>query len=231
MSTLADQAVHPEPASQWVLGCGDVFEAVADDPEGYALAPGRIRWHRFESVAALAPEADGILARIPCEGVTLFVAVDAHALNYARLELYGRARLKGMKLCRLIHRTAVVSPSAELSDNVWVGPSAVIGRGCRIGSNTFVGACARLDADVEIGAHGWVGAGSSIGRGCRIAQHAVIGADARLKPDTQLGHHVALEQPGPWSGVIPAGTFVEHEVRARASLIGLGYTYRRQGSP
>ena len=231
MNTRVNPPAKPEAASFWMLGCGDVFEAIADDPDGYGLPSADVRWHRFESVASLAPQADGILAGIPADRAKVFVAVDANAFNYARLELYGRARLKGLKLGRLVHRTAVISPSAQLSDNVWVGPTAVIGRGCRVGANTFVGACARLDADVQIGTHGWIGAGAALGRGCRVAQHAVVGSDTVLEPGTQLGHHVALEQPGPWRGLIPAGTCIERDARAKASMIGLGYTYSRRDPP
>ncbi len=60
-----------------------------------------------------------------------------------------------------IHATAVVSPKAELSDDVEVGPYAVIeddvqiGAGCRIASSALIAGGARLGKNVTV-AHGAV---------------------------------------------------------------------------
>jgi UDP-3-O-[3-hydroxymyristoyl] glucosamine N-acyltransferase len=155
----------------------------------------------------------------------LFIAVEANALNHARLELYGRARLRGFRMITLVHPTAYVSPAASLGDNVWLGPGAHVAAGCKVGSNTLIGVHSRLDLDAMVGTHVWIGAGCSIGSGSRIGNHCVLGTDVKLCAGTRLGKYSLLEQPGPWSGEISAGTFSVNNYAEPAKVVGRGYTH------
>ena len=65
----------------------------------------------------------------------------------------------------LIHPTAIVSPEAELGQNVSVGPHAIIEAGTVIGDNT------------EIGYHVVIAKGARIGANCRIFSGAVISTE------------------------------------------------------
>jgi UDP-N-acetylglucosamine acyltransferase len=62
-----------------------------------------------------------------------------------------------------VHRTALVSPDAELDDGVTVGPYAVIGAGVKLRAGVSVGSHAVLEGD------------TTVGSGTRIFPHAVIG--------------------------------------------------------
>lgn len=62
-----------------------------------------------------------------------------------------------------VHSTAVVDPSAELSDGVDIGPYAVIGPRVTIGPGTVIGPHAVLERDVHIGTANQVHAGAAIG--------------------------------------------------------------------
>lgn len=69
-----------------------------------------------------------------------------------------------------IHETgisdkALISPTAEIGENVYIGPGTVIGEHCRIGDGTII------DANVTIYHK------VTIGKNCRISSGAVIGAD------------------------------------------------------
>lgn len=63
-----------------------------------------------------------------------------------------------------IHPTAVVSPDANISEGVEIGPYTIIGLDVNIGKNTIVGPNVVIDAHTDIG------------EGCRIFQFASIGA-------------------------------------------------------
>jgi UDP-N-acetylglucosamine acyltransferase len=63
-----------------------------------------------------------------------------------------------------IHPTAVVSPEANISEGVEIGPYTIIGPDVNIGKNTIVGPHVVIDAHTDIG------------EGCRIFQFASIGA-------------------------------------------------------
>ena len=64
----------------------------------------------------------------------------------------------------MIHPTAIIDPSAQLSIDVEVGPYAVIGKHVRVDSGTTIGAHAVIDSWTEIGADN------------RIFQFASVGA-------------------------------------------------------
>jgi UDP-N-acetylglucosamine acyltransferase len=64
----------------------------------------------------------------------------------------------------MIHSTAIIDPSAELADDVEVGPYAIIGNNVKIGSGTSVGPHAVID--------GW----TEIGKDNKIFQFASVGA-------------------------------------------------------
>lgn len=63
----------------------------------------------------------------------------------------------------VVHRTALVSPKAELGKGVVVGPYSIVDEGVVIGDET------------ELGAYVHVLTRSRLGRRCRLHEHAVIG--------------------------------------------------------
>ena len=65
----------------------------------------------------------------------------------------------------VIHKTAIVHPSAELDHGVEIEPYAIVGRGVRIGANTRLGPRVFIEKD------------TTVGRDCRIANGAVLGTD------------------------------------------------------
>lgn len=211
-----------------LVGCGEVFDHLRTDLPAYGWQAEHVHCHPFDRVDAIAGQAEGVLAQWDPKADTLFIAVDANALNHARLELYGRARLRGFRLQALVHSSVIAGPGARWADNVWIGPGVLLGQACRIDSDSFIGAGSRLDARAHVAKHAWVGPGARIGVGCHIGAHAVLGADVMLKPGTQLGRHVLIDQPGPWAGPWAAGTFLESTWEQPARIIGPGYSFQRQ---
>ena len=63
----------------------------------------------------------------------------------------------------MIHPTAIVDPSAQIDDNVTIGPYAIINADVRIGSGTTIGPHATVENYV------------TIGENCQIFQYASIG--------------------------------------------------------
>ncbi len=64
-----------------------------------------------------------------------------------------------------VHPTAIVAPSAELSEGVTIGPYSVVGENVSIADGTSIGAHVVIE--------GW----TEIGRRCRIFSHAVLGTE------------------------------------------------------
>jgi len=74
-----------------------------------------------------------------------------------------------MSQTELIHPTAIISPDAELAENVRIGPCAVVGSGVRIGAGS------------KIGAHCVITGPTTIGPNNRFYPFASIGDDPQDK--------------------------------------------------
>ena len=135
--------LNQKPEKLILLGLGDVLATIEDDPAGFGLSEGTYHSKRFETVDQISEMAETALTKLNPSEFLLFVSVDSNAMNHARLELYGRARLMGFKMTNLIHRSTIISPSVEISDNVYIGPGVVIGRSSKIASNSLVSCSSR----------------------------------------------------------------------------------------
>lgn len=215
------------PAPLTLIGCGAVFDAIAADPAAYGITHFAQRL-QVAGVSEIAANADALLAQAGQTDAAIFVAVDSNALNYARLELYGRARLHGLKLSTLVSLSAHLAADVQLADNVWVGPAAIVGHGITVGANVQIGAGARLDAGARIAAHVTIGAGASIGAACRLGSHTVVGADVQLRAGATLGKHCLLDSPGPWQQTLDDGHFLDPMLTRPARIVGPGYSLRRK---
>jgi len=72
----------------------------------------------------------------------------------------------------VIHSTAIVDPSAQIGENVSVGPFAIVGPNCVVGANT------------ELGPHVVLEEFTTVGRDCQVRAGAVLGGppqDAKFK--------------------------------------------------
>ncbi len=87
-----------------------------------------------------------------------------------------------------IHPTALVSPKAQLGENVSVGPFAVIEEDVVIGDGT------------QVGSHVLIHSGSRIGKKCRIFKGAVVGTDpqdlkfAGEKTTLEIGDNTTIRE-------------------------------------
>jgi len=217
------------PASRMLclVGCGTAFDTIASEPHAYAdHGPWLLR--QAESVARLAATRHRLLEGLDAATTQLFVAVDSNALNYARLELYGAARLAGFRMVSLVHARAWVAPGVKMADNVWIGPGASVNRGCVLASDVLVNPAARLDSDASIGVHGWIGPGASIGSGASVGPHSVIGASVSLRGGVRVGRHCVLDRAGAWQQDLPDGSFVEPEFDPAARIVGAGYSFQKR---
>jgi acetyltransferase-like isoleucine patch superfamily enzyme len=211
--------------SVWILGCGEALESIADDKLGYGLEDKAVNFYRFDNVSQISVLADDALRQRSPEHDILFAAVDSNALNFARLELYGRARLGGFKFISLIHQSAILSPSVKVGENVWIGPLSSIGASCNIDNNAFIGAQCRLDACVSLRSNTWLGAGAIIGANCQIEPHTVIGNNVTLLHNLKLGRYVLVDHHGMLRNNLSPGTFIEDIYTNSAQLVGPGYSY------
>ena len=80
-----------------------------------------------------------------------------------------------------IHPSAVIDPTADLADDVHVGPLSVVGARARIDAGTRIGPQVTIGADVQIGP------GGLIREGARIAARVRIGKSVVIHPGAVIG--------------------------------------------
>lgn len=199
-----------------LVGCGAVFETLKQSWAGQR----NMRALALASTDGAAEVAARLLSDVDVGGAKVFVAVDSNALNYARLEVYGRLRLLGFKYDTLIHPSAIVDCSARIGENCWIGAGAIIGPSVRVGHNTFIGAGSRVELGAAIGAHTWVGAGAAIGRGVSIGTHAVIGDEVKIGALVSVGRHCVVDVPGHYTATLADGMFIDALFPAAARIYG-----------
>lgn len=101
---------------------------------------------------------------------------------------YGMAQLsammdQGQGYAAGIHTSAVIDPSAQLGENVSVGPLTVIGPRAQIGANSVIGPQCFIGADVTLGEGAFLREGVKLGARVRIGKRfigqpgATVGAD------------------------------------------------------
>lgn len=210
-----------------LLGCGEVFETIVSDPAGHGLPEGWLA-RPAKSVAVLSASIAALLDGLDAATTRVFVAVDQNALNYARLELYGAARLRGLRMASLIHQRAMVAPDARIDDNCWLGAGVIVGRGAHLSGDVMVHPGARIDAGARVGMHVWIGAGATVGTRTEIGAHCVLGPDVRLCAGLRLGKHCVIDTAMPWSADLPAGSFAAPQFPLGARMIGAGYSFEKQ---
>lgn len=210
-----------------LVGCGAVFETLK-----LSWAEQRnMRTFALSSTDGAADAAARLLSDVDAGGAKVFVAVDNNALNYARLEVYGRLRLLGFKCDTLIHPSAIVDRSARVGENCWIGAGVIIGPCVRVGHNTFIGAGTRVELGAAIGAHAWVGAGAAIGREVCIGTHTIIGDEVKIGALVSVGRHCVVDVPVHYAAALADGTFIDALFPVAAKIYGASRIASKNGAP
>lgn len=178
-------------------------------------------------IVELALEGDDAAANAAAIGAALagcgaddsaFVVCGNGRLNMQRLELMGMVKTRGIAMPPLLCRGAIVSASAAVSENCYVGAGAVIGPACRIGYNSVIGAGVLVGSGSSIGQSCYIDDGAQVGRGAAIAAHVSIGMGVIIGHGASVGKFSIVDKPGCYGSDIAAKTFI-HASHARPIVV------------
>jgi UDP-3-O-[3-hydroxymyristoyl] glucosamine N-acyltransferase len=156
------------------------------------------------------------------ENSTAFVAWGPDFLNFQRLELVGELKKRGFKMPPLIHPRAVLSPSVQCQENVWIQALAVIGPKVQIGMNACVGVGSCVGAFNQIGRSVWIGDNASLGAWVKVDAHAVVGQRVEVAERVRIGRQACIEVPQRIEHDWPEKSFHMQASRLRGHIIELG---------
>jgi len=164
-----------------VLGAADLLVTRPSEPASARAG---------DLALAMSPAYADALAASDAQAAIVWEGCDWQSLGLKAAIAVPRARLAMAHLTQAfddahvphgIHSSAVIDPSAQLGDNISIGPFVVVGRNVRIGSGCVIGAHSSI-------ADGAVLAGDTqLFDGVRIGRNVQIGARVILQPNVVIG--------------------------------------------
>ncbi len=103
-----------------------------------------------------------------------------------RQRLHEQARSAGFIVPAIVHPSAVISPSASISDGVIIGPFATVLSGSRIGTGCCLLSQVNINHDTIV--HPWclIGAAVAVGNGATLEEGCHIGMGQIIRPGTTV---------------------------------------------
>ncbi|WP_425046300.1 UDP-3-O-(3-hydroxymyristoyl)glucosamine N-acyltransferase [Primorskyibacter sp. S87] len=142
---------------------------------------------------AMSPKYAEGLADGSARAAMLWVGADWRALGLKaaifsprpRMAMAGVSRImdKGQGYASGIHPSAVIDPTAELADDVAVGPLSVIGPRAKIGAGSIIGPHCVIGADVTLGTGAFLREMVSIGARAQVGDRFIAQPGARIGSD------------------------------------------------
>ncbi len=128
--------------------------------------------------------------------------------------------------------TAVVSETADLSEDIFIGPSAVIEAGARIGRGAVIHAHTYIGKGARVGAHTQIYPGVRILNDCEVGQNCIIHSNTVIGSD---GFGFAPQEDHSYEKIIHVGNVViEDQVEIGANTTvdraTMGSTIIREGA-
>lgn len=137
-----------------------------------------------------------------------FVALDARAVNFSRLEVVSLLKARGFALARLIAKGAFVDPGHRIGENTIIHVGAAVSPDARVGYNVVIGPGCVVGAGARIGNSVYLGAGAVIGAGAMIGDNTTIGAGVIVDVGVKVGKQGEILISGVYGSDIPDKTFL-----------------------
>lgn len=136
---------------------------------------------------------DSILEELYNRGVkNAFVCIGALNNILIRDKIYFNLKNIGFNIPKLVHKSAVVSPYANINSGTCVMAGSVINPGVEIGQNCIINTSSVIEHDCFVGRNTHISPRSCISGGCRIGDNCHIGAGSSVIQGLNIGNHVVV---------------------------------------
>lgn len=155
---------------------------------------------------------DDMLPELAAQGFTHFVIGVGSGRSCARrAQLFQIAIEAGLLPQEVIHRTAWISPSAELGAGCQLLPKAVVHTNARLGDHVLVNTGAIVEHDCVVGAHCHIATGAVLCGNVTIGEASHIGAGAVIRQGITIGA----------GALVAAGAVVVRDVAVGQTVVGV----------
>jgi sugar O-acyltransferase (sialic acid O-acetyltransferase NeuD family) len=150
---------------------------------------------------------DHAIAHCRAHHAAAVVAIGDNRVRRRVFEAFCRA---GAELATIIHRSAVIAPSARLGAGTVVVAGAVVNPDAWIGDNVIINTGVTVDHDNVIGDHAHIAPGVHTGGTVRVGTGAMLGVGAQVRNNLAIGA---------WS-VVGVGAIVVADIPERVVAFG-----------
>ena len=155
---------------------------------------------------------EDLLPRLLAEGVAhAFVGVGGAGDLSARQRIFAALDRLGFILPSVVHRDAMVSPSAAVAGAAQIMRGAIVNADARIGHDAIVNSGALVRHDARVLEHAHVASGARVLGAARIGRGSLVGAGAVVLEGRRVGDRA----------VVGAGAVVHEDVPAGATVVGV----------
>jgi len=129
-----------------------------------------------------------------------------------RVKVFERLSLAGFTCPAVVHPTAYVEPSAQLSPGVQVFPHAYVGSDVRLGFGTIVNTGAIVSHDCRLGSYVNISPGAILAGGVQVGDGVLVGMGvtinllANIGPKARIGNGATVKSDVPEGALVRAGS-------------------------
>ncbi|TWT27765.1 acetyltransferase [Planomicrobium sp. CPCC 101110] len=149
-----------------------------------------------------------VYSLIEKEGAKVVIAIGS---NSVRKKIVERLALDVEQYATVIHKDAIVSPSAVIGKGTVVMPGVIVNAAALIGSHVILNTRLVIEHDCVVGDYAHVSPGAMITGGVKIGEGVHIGAGTTVIP---------LKEIGRWS-VVGAGAVVIDDIEEHSTAVGI----------
>jgi sugar O-acyltransferase (sialic acid O-acetyltransferase NeuD family) len=158
--------------------------------------------HSDETERLGAPGALGSMSDLPAPAI---LALGGLASRRHMIE-----RLASAAWERVVHPSAIVSPTASIGEGVYIGAGAVVNARATVGDHAIINTGAIVEHDCELGENAHVAPRTVLGGGAAVGRDTLIGIGATVLPRVRIGAHC----------VLAAGGAAVHDIPDKTTAVG-----------
>lgn len=193
-----------------LVGYGGHAKSVADciERQGKFRIVGYTELHRQESrYPYLGTDAE--LDTIYTKGIrNAFVCIGYLGKSNIRERLYDQLKSIGYELPVIIDPSAIVSDTAKIGTGTFVGKNAVINAEANIGKMTIINTMTLIEHDCVIGDYSHIAVGATLCGAVTVGRGCLIGANATIIQTLRIGDY----------SLVGAGTVICKDVAANTTV-------------
>jgi sugar O-acyltransferase (sialic acid O-acetyltransferase NeuD family) len=180
---------HGKVVAESLRACGVEIEGfVDDDPEKYG----------DEFGLKVSGDGDWLVKQAACRSVSVVLGIGN---NEPRRAIGERCAKNNVRILTVVHPSAIIAPSAQVSEGVVImahavvnsdaviepgaiiNTAAIVEHDCRVGSFAHLSPRVTIGGRVEVGDLAWLGMGSTVLPGLRVGTGSIVGAGATVLQD------------------------------------------------